>query len=477
MKSTRVLWAALAVLLFGALAPGCIFPGNDGSLGRFCASPVEGGEYCVSADRSLETAWDEAKAHGSEPIQMWAEWPKAVGLDDLVASRDKLASWLGDVDQVLFDLRHNARSAESYRESMAGRMGELLRRANERQKALLAQKPVDAAGNFEGALAARAEVEKGPLVTQIASDKKFMAAVQAIFDKAKGDVAPLEVAYAELAKDFAAYRQTEADETAAYAKLAQEASGAGLGALDAVEQSILAASLEASKKPNELTLAALKLSAQLQQVELELQKALPHDDLLAHGARSPDMTSAALRSINAMLGYLQGRVKRSDAAATALFANIVLRRQALELLGAPAPARAEAMQAQAAKASEAFEGMAGARLAALEGAKTMNTKLGLPYLARRYDALTALLQLQPLCAKATASWRGAGCAALADKWKAMATEVKTTLPVQIKTGIAVMRDKGVESALLDAAEAKLKAGDVKGAATIHDAALRGAEGT
>jgi hypothetical protein len=65
---------------------------------------------------------------------------------------------------------------------------------------------------------------------------------------------------------------------------------------------------------------------------------------------------------------------------------------------------------------------------------------------------------------------------LGDKFKAMATEVKMTLPGQITTGIAVMRNKGVDAALLDAAQAKLNAGDVKGAAIAHDAALRGAEG-
>jgi hypothetical protein len=477
LEWTRVLWAALAVLLVGALAPGCIGSSEDDSLGRICASPAEGGEYCVSADRSPESAWSEAKAHGSLPIEMWAEWPKAVTLDELVASPEKLGAWFTDMNQVIDHLRLNAQSAESYRASMAGRLGALLRQANDRQKELLAQKPVDAVGNLKRALAQKADVEKGPLVAEIASDKEAMAAVQGIFDKAKKDVAPLEVAFAALAKDFAAYRKTEADETAMYAQLAKEASGAGLDALGGVEQAILAASLEASKKPNDLTFAALKLSAELQQVELALQKALPNDYLLAHGARSPDMTSAAQRSINAMLGYVQQRVKRSDAAATALFANIVLRRQALELLGAAAPARAEAMAARQVKASAAFEVMADARLTALASGKPMNAKLGLPYLASRYDELTSLLQLQPFCNKASASWRGAGCTVLGDKFKAVATEVKTTLPGQITTGIALMRDKGVDGALLDAAQAKLVAGDVKGAVTMYDAALRGAEGT
>jgi len=174
LEWTRGLWAALAVLLFGALAPGCIFSSEDDSLGRFCASPAEGGEYCVSAERSPESAWNEAKAHGSEPIQMWAEWPKAVTLDELVASREKLAAWLGDIDEVLFDLRHNARSAESYRASMAGRLGALLREANERQQELLTRKPVDAVGNLEGALAEKADAEKGPLA---AGDVKGAATI------------------------------------------------------------------------------------------------------------------------------------------------------------------------------------------------------------------------------------------------------------------------------------------------------------
>ena len=40
-----------------------------------------------------------------------------------------------------------------------------------------------------------------------------------------------------------------------------------------------------------------------------------------------------------------------------------------------------------------------------------------------------------------------------------------------------MKAAGVEAALLDAAKAKLDAGDIKAAAILHDAALRQAEGT
>jgi hypothetical protein len=79
--------------------------------------------------------------------------------------------------------------------------------------------------------------------------------------------------------------------------------------------------------------------------------------------------------------------------------------------------------------------------------------------------------------KGTLAWGEAGCAKLGEHFGAMATELGTGLPAKIKAGIAAMRAKGVEKELLDAAEAKLLAGDVKGAATIYDAALRGVEGT
>jgi hypothetical protein len=40
-----------------------------------------------------------------------------------------------------------------------------------------------------------------------------------------------------------------------------------------------------------------------------------------------------------------------------------------------------------------------------------------------------------------------------------------------------MKTKGFDTTLLDLAKAKLDAGDIKGAAVLHDAALRSAEGT
>ncbi|MCK6439984.1 MAG: hypothetical protein HUU21_40605 [Polyangiaceae bacterium] len=192
----------------------------------------------------------------------------------------------------------------------------------------------------------------------------------------------------------------------------------------------------------------------------------------------PDMTSAAQRSLNAMLGYIQRRVARSDATATALVIGVGMRRKALQMLaGSSDAARAQIASAKLEKASSVFVGTWDAHVSAMKTAPPMNKNLGLPYLAKRYDELTKMLQMQPLCDPASASWREAGCASLRERFDGAKIDLKTTLPSQLLAGVAAMKAAGVDAALLDAAKAKLDAGDLKGAAILHDAALRGTEGT
>src|SRR5690606_30359383 len=116
------------------------------------------------------------------------------------------------------------------------------------------------------------------------------------------------------------------------------ASKASLDALTPIEQFILKAGQDASAAPNDLMLEALKLSADLQQIALSSRQSLdPHVEFMtAHGASVPDMTSRALRSIDAMLGYMEKRVVRSDATAKNLIISVGMRRKALEILDASA---------------------------------------------------------------------------------------------------------------------------------------------
>jgi hypothetical protein len=450
MRQLKILLATLAFLALGAFAPGCV-PAPDATLGSFCASPAEGGEHCVSANQSPAGAWNTAALHGGLPIQMWAMPPNDVNFDELAASPDKLQAWFADIDTVLAFVRE--KNAESYRASMAGKLGALLQQAKDRQAELRAQTSVDPIAPFKTALYDKARVEKSPLLASIVADKQAMIAVQHVVDRTKSDAAPLAATFAEIATQFTAYRASEAAETASYAALAQQASAASLDALPSVEKAILTASAHASNTPLPLIHLAHKLSAQIQAFELAQHEAIaPHTDFLAtHGAALPDMTSSALRSLNAMLGYIQQRVARSDATATSLLHGVALRRQALVLLTMGTNAADTVAQAERLKTGATFHAASSARVTALRKAPPASANLQLPYLAQRYDQLTALLQLQPLCDPASSSWREAGCASLRGDFGAAQTFLKTTLPALIQTGLATMRAKGVDAALLDAA--------------------------
>jgi hypothetical protein len=486
MNLKKISSAALAVLALGMVAPACA-PAPDESLGQLCALSEVGKRHCVRSNVGPAAAWQQAMADGGLPIQMWAERPDAVTLEQLVTSKDKLHAWYADIDTVLTYVRDTKRSAESYKASMDGILGDLLNEANQRQAAVLLQDPVDAIGDFKKALSDRASAEKSPIVAAIAGDKLTMTDVRAVLDKAKSDAAPLALAYADVASQFTAYRATEAAETQAYTALAQQASQSTLATLPAIEQAILAAAQGASAKPSELSLSTMKLSAQIQAFAGASEAALtPHADFLAtHGAARPDTSSSALRSLNAMLGYMERRVARSDAVAVSLLQGTAMRAQALVLLGdssssaksTGAFSRDQIAQDRLLQASTIFSDTAQKRVDALAAALPKSKSLALPYLAPRYDQATALLQMEPLCDPSSSSWREAGCVSLRKSFSAAEVARKTELPKLLASGIALMRQKGADAALLDAAQARLDAGDTKGAAILHDAAVRGTEGT
>lgn len=484
---------ALVVVLLGAIAPGC-FPASDDASkqGSLCAKSAQGSSHCGRSSGGPEGPWKAALADGGLPIEMWAERPDSLTLAQLVENADNLRAWFADIAIALAYVRDTQRSAESYKASMEGRLRTLLDEAQSLQRSLLALQPVDAIGDFKAALAEKAGVEKSALVATLASDKQSITAAQLAFDQIKSDASPLSSSFAAVSAQFIAYRATEAAETQSYVALAKQASQSTLATLPDVEQAILVAAQSASAAPNALSLGAMKLSAQIQAFEVEAQTALePHADFMAtHGAVRPDLSSRALRSLNAMLGYIQQRVARSDATAASLLHGTAIREQALLLLdessapkwdGPPSPkyftqaSRDAIAKARLAAAGATFEATAKARVHAITDALPRSKMLDLPYLARRYDELTMLLSMEPLCDPTSSSWRETGCVLLRARFEAAEKGRTMELPALIAKGIASLRKAEAEAALLDAAQARLDAGDIKGAALVHDAALRGTE--
>ncbi|XXY17828.1 hypothetical protein WME88_57335 [Sorangium sp. So ce216] len=478
-RRAAVVVAAVAALALAATAEGCLWPREEHAPGRFCAqADTSTVGHCVDASEGPGSAWSKAEADGELPIQMWALPPFSVS-DAFVASEAELGAWFDNLDRAVAYVRDEEKHAESLRATLHGELLGLLLTYRRHQREILEEEPVRAADNFTRAMTDKASAEEEPLSAALAADKQAMVVVQAVFDEARRDAAPLVSRYAAVAARFADYRATEAAETAAYAALSAEASRSGIDGLDGAEQAVLAAAREASRAPNELAAEIMTLSAELQALAVSFEEALaPHKEVLAtHGAVVPDMTSGALRSLGAMLGYAQRRVARSDATATALLGGIALRRQALSVLQGGGGAREAIARARIERASERFREVARARVAALSAAPPMSETLGLPLLADRCGELLALVQMRPLCEAAGSSWHEAGCAELRGKLDVAEVELRTGLPRKIAAGLAALREKGMDAAALGAAQARLDAGDVKGAAIAYDAAVHGAEGT
>ncbi len=479
MTRIRRLTAAF-VAVWGCFVSGCcVMGGPDEHEGRFCAAPVEGGHYCVSTSDGPDEAWENAKAAGNEPIQMWAEWPDNLELRELVANPNLLQVWLDDARTALDYVRITQGNAESYRASLDGKQQDLFIQASVVQSEIMREKSIDPKEVLEQALAEKAATEIDPLKTEVAIDKQTMGEIQTLVEQSRVDGAPLAAQYAALVDDFVEYRATEAQEMELYTRWSHEASGSEIDQLDDVENAIVEVAHDASAKPNELLMAGMQLSAEILQFERNSRDALaPHADfMMAHGPSMPDLSSGALRSIHAMLGYTQQRVSRSDATAKSLLLGVNMRRQALHVLAnTPAPLRTTMANGLLAKASTSFETSAQVRVEAL-ASTSMSTTLGLPYLAQRYDEFAAVLQMAPLCNAATSSWRESGCITLRPQFKDATKYLKVTLPAEISQGLTVMQNQGLDPVLVDTVQDKLKAGDIKGAALAHDALLHSTEGT
>jgi hypothetical protein len=469
----------LFVLGLGSLIPGagCLWSGDDDDIGQFCASPAEGGKYCVSASSGPSAAWNDAMAHGTEPIKMWALWTEKYELRDVVSSPPLIKAWLDDGQAILEYVRVTKGSAESYRATMNGKMADDLRRARQLQGGLVTE-PIDPVVFVQSEFFQNAIKVETAVNVHIWANKEALGEMQVIVEQAKVGGAPFAAQYKTLVDDFLTYRATESTETLLYTKWSDEISAATLTELPGVENEVVKVAQKASAKPNELLMSGMKLTAEILQFDKTTREALlPHETILIeNGTRMPDLTSGALRSIHAMLGYAQLRVARSDATGKSLLLGAAMRRNALQLLAnADSPARATIANALLAKAGTTFAQSAQVQVGAIQTVQM--SKLGVPYLAHRYDEHAALLQMAPLCNAMSSSWRESGCLAMRPKFKDAGIYLKVTLPAEIKQGLTFLKNQGVDPQMIEKVQQKLEKGDIKGAALAHDVLLQSTEGT
>ena len=181
--------AFMIAMALGMGVPGCFLFGNkdEKSEGRICASPVEGGNHCVSASSGPSEAWNNAALAGTEPIQMWAEWPENVDMGEVVASPFLLNEWLGDVQTVVDYLRITQRNAESYHASLSGKLGNDIREVSRAQNKIIHDKYVDPEKRVEQVLLDKAVNDTDASKAEVTAGKQSIGDMLAIVEQAKVD--------------------------------------------------------------------------------------------------------------------------------------------------------------------------------------------------------------------------------------------------------------------------------------------------
>ena len=226
MTRNRRLTAAFVAVMGSFVSGCCALGGPDENEGRFCAAPVEGnGRYCVPVSDGPDGAWENAKAAGTEPIQMWAEWPDNLELRELVAHPNLLQSWLDDARTALDYVRVTQGNAESYRASLDGKQQDLFIQASVVQSEIMREKSADPKEVLSQALVEKAATEIDPLKTKVAIDKQTMGEIQTLVEQSRIDGAPFAALYAGLVDDFIEYRATEADALAGHIRNSREILG------------------------------------------------------------------------------------------------------------------------------------------------------------------------------------------------------------------------------------------------------------
>ena len=449
-----------------------------GVTGKICASPAQGGVYCVPANQDPAGAWDQAISRGSLPIQMWAPRPDAIPLEALVADAAELNVWLEDMDKALRYVHDVKKNAESYRASLAGNAGQLLRETVELQKRLIAngQAAIDHA---VAAFRDKILNQGNPIVMQAQSDQWNITAIHQDVERAAAAAAEFQHSFDRIATDFKAHRESETTMVARWKKVADDAATADLETLAVLRVEAHDFSREESRRPNNIILEASRLAATLQKAdELRPPSTRPEsvrDFGTTKQLNEPDFVATAARSLDNMIAYCEQRRNVSNEIARKISDGITARRDALIALKADDATRATISDAKTLRASAVFLSEITARVSTLWGLPQNSTKQKLPFLAQRYEEADAFVSFAPICAPPVVGWREAGCNLFNRHMVGARTYLLTSLPAIARMGLQQLEAAGIANTLLLDAQAKLLSGDMKGAMLSYDEAVRASD--
>ncbi|WP_342379108.1 hypothetical protein NVS55_06765 [Myxococcus stipitatus] len=413
-----------------------------------------------------------------QPIKVWVAEP------DLNATPAELVTWLDGQQQVIAFLKNSNKSAETLQVSLnAMRDGARgLVRDQERELAAVTDRIKTMVASAESTVKAKAREYGDPVVVEEAEVKAGMVRLEETVAESRAALAALAPEVVALANRFAAYKATEPATTTALRTLAAQGSAANLQGLVTVQLDAVALAQQESGEASALAMEAVRLRTRLGLLQDEYVTSLQRDKafIAQRGLLMGDLVDGELEMLGGIAGYSDSRRRKVLTAVDRLLEGMKQRRDALIGLEADAATRQSLADAAFLTASQRFLDDVTARSTQLWKVAPKSTVLKLTFLSEKFDQMESYLQFEPACAPPAAgqrSWRETGCVAMRRDFSRVRTWMTSTLPGTLRLNVAMMRNAGtVPAALLLEVEAKLAAGQLKDAATVHDAALRKSDG-
>ncbi|HWE30180.1 MAG TPA: hypothetical protein VHB97_19370 [Polyangia bacterium] len=314
----------------------------------------------------------------------------------------------------------------------------------------------------------------GQEMTTLADIKQKTQMLQQITSDYAQAMAALAGAYSTVVAEYQAYRALEADSTKEVVQIAQSAATAGLDALAPLQLQLQELDSSESQLPEDLEVAIARITHQLTDAQESFDDRLaPYATFMTQqGFTTPDATSVPLASLSSMRDYCVAREDRMGKAVAQVAEGLSRRVTALIVQGVATATQPTLLQAAALQASAGFISDTNARLAHLWQTLPKSRVLELSFLSAKYDEMTSLLQLEPMCASAPPAYMQTGCNLLQSQFSRAHTWIRSTAPSVIRIQAQMMSSAGVDATKTAAIVAEVNGGQVRQAAFDQDLLLQ-----
>jgi hypothetical protein len=282
--------------------------------------------------------------------------------------------------------------------------------------------------------------------------------------------------FAALANDYRGFHDNEPATAAAIEELVEQANTSELNQIGRLQVEVMNLVVQENAAPQEVIMRAQRLAGFLDSKQEELERAVaPYREFMEEeGMTVPDLTSQTISDLERMIGYLEGRQQRFNAAGTKVLRQLRARREALVLLAMEAATRQTIADSARARAAADYLQTATARVASIWAAQP--TVGGVELLAARYDGVLSLLQVNALCtSEDRPPWMADGCGIFDRERSRAQLYLSSSLRLKLLSDENRLRNAGGNPAMLDAMRAAVDRRDLAAAVFIHDEVAQSVE--